>query len=181
MCRINSKSEGNSFSEGEQVSYPINLDIEGKVCVVLGGGKVALRKINGLLNAGGRVMVIAPEICPELKKFVEENQIDWRRQNYEAGCIPSGLIFIAATNDKEVNKLAAVEASNKNMLVNVVNKNSLDINQFAVPSVIRRDGIMLTISTNGTSPSITKSIREYLEARFEEIFSDFIKRLGEKY
>ena len=150
------------------MSYPINLDIEGKVCVVLGGGNVALRKITGLLNAGGKVIVIAPEICEGLKKLVEHNKINLINMEYVKNCIPNGLIFIAATNDSEVNKLAAIEASKKNMLVNIVNKNELDINQFTVPSVIRRGDLMLTISTNGKAPALSKSIREYLEMHFKE-------------
>lgn len=171
------------------MSYPINLDIEDKICVVLGGGKVALRKINSLLFAGGKVIVIAPNICDELRQLVNDNQIEWRKQIYVEGCIPDGLILIAATNDKEVNRQATIEATNKHMLVNNVNIRSHNPNSefriphsalFTVPSVIRRENLMLTISTNATSPSLSKSIRQYLESRFDEIFSSFTKRLKEK-
>ena len=150
------------------MSYPINLDIEGKICVVLGGGNVALRKIKGLLAAGSKVIVIAPEICEELKQLVENNKIEWQCQKYKANHLPDGLIFIAATNDPNVNKISALEASAKHMLVNIVNINELNINQFTVPSVIRRGDLMLTISTNGKAPALSKSIRQYLEAHFKE-------------
>lgn len=159
------------------MSYPINLDIEGKVCIVLGGGHVAFRKIIGLLNAGGEVVVIAPEICEEMKRLVESGQIAWRQQEYSSGCLPDGLILIAATNDSEVNQLAMAEASSKGMLVNVVNVNCAGA--FTVPSVIRRNHLMLTISTEGLSPGFAKCIRQHLESQFNENFARWLERLSE--
>ena len=163
------------------MSYPINLDIEGKVCVVLGGGHVAFRKIKSLLNAGGKVIVIAPEICEEIEQLVGNEQIEWRQQKYSSGCLPEGLILIAATNDPEVNRLATIEASSKNMLVNLVNVEVQMPNAktFTVPSVIRKNNLMLTISTEGLSPALSKCIRQYLETKFNDNFARWLERLSE--
>ena len=158
------------------MSYPINLDIEGKICIVLGGGQVANRKIKGLLNAGGKVIVIAPDICETIQQLVDSKKIEWQQQKYSNGCLPEGLILIAATNDPKINRLAAAEASSKHMLVNIVNVKG--VGSFTVPSVIRRDNLMLTISTEGLSPALSKCIRQYLETQFNDNFARWLERLS---
>ncbi len=162
------------------MSYPINLDIEGKICVVLGGGHVALRKIKGLLNVKGKVIVNAPEVCEEIQRLVEGGYIEWRRQAYSSGCLPKGLIFIAATNDSEINQLAAKEASTKHMLVNIVNADCKlpSLNTFNVPSIIRRNNLLLTISTEGLSPALSRCIRQHLETQFNDDFARWLERLS---
>ena len=159
------------------MSYPINLDIENKTCVVIGGGNIAFRKVSGLLNAGANVIVIAPNICDELEKLVLNKVIKYLPQKYIAGCLPSALILIAATDDPKVNEQAALEGAQKNMLVNIITKNDLNLNtKFTVPSVIRKDNLMLTISTNGNSPALSKRLRLYLEARWDNIFEEFLTK-----
>ena len=157
------------------MSYPINLNIEEKICIVLGGGNVALRKVKGLIEGGGRVKIISESFCDEIKKLAEDEKVELIQEKYFEGCLPRGFIFIAATNDINVNKTAAIEASKKNMLVNVVNKNYLKINQFTMPSVIRRKNLMITISTEGKSPSLSKKIR--LEMEKEKYFDKWLEEL----
>ena len=159
------------------MSYPINFDVEGKTCIVIGGGHVAYRKVIGLLNANANVILIAPDICDELNSLVKVGQIEWKRQNYLYGCLPSGLILIAATDNEEVNSLAAEEAKSKHMLVNVVNKT--ECNDFNVPSVIRRGKLMITISTDGISPALSKMIRIHLEKQINENFVQWLERLAD--
>ena len=65
------------------MSYPINFDVEGKTCIVIGGGHVAYRKVIGLLNAKAHVILIAPDICNELSELIEGSRIEWKQQNYE--------------------------------------------------------------------------------------------------
>lgn len=166
------------FLEGDKLSYPINLDIGGKICVVLGGGHVALRKIIGLLNAGGKVIVISSDFCEEIKHLAESEEIKLITKNYSSGCIPKGFIFIAASSDSAVNESAALEAAAKHMLVNVVNKNNLDINQFNVPSVIRRGNLTIAISTEGLSPALSKCIRQHLEEQFNDNIVKWLKQLS---
>ena len=178
------------------MSYPINLDIDGKICIVLGGGHVAFRKVKGLLNAGGKVILISPEICEDIKKLVEDDQIEWKCQSYSSNCLPKGLILIAATDNPKINQLAAIEASNKNMLINIVNSSlnnlkrfNVDSNNnsafriphsalFTVPSVIHKNNLTLTISTEGLSPALSKSIRQHLETQFNDNFAQWLERLS---
>ncbi|MBR1859864.1 MAG: bifunctional precorrin-2 dehydrogenase/sirohydrochlorin ferrochelatase [Selenomonadaceae bacterium] len=160
------------------MSYPINLDIKDKLCVVLGGGHVALRKINGLLNAGGKIVVIAPEICEELQQLVHDVKIEWKKQNYSIGCLPYGLIFIAATNDAEVNRMSADEATKKHMLTNIITTSPNNASLFTVPSVVHCGRLMITVSTDGLSPALSKCIRKYLDNQFNENFAKWLEQLS---
>lgn len=159
-----------------RLSYPINLDVEDKICVVVGGGRVAHRKICGLLEAKARVYVIAPELCDELHALLDDRSITWHERSYEAGCLPRGVLMIAATDDPIVNRLAATEAIDKGMLINVVDRSFDGGLRFENPSTIRRGKFMLTISTGGASPALSKLIRQTLENIFDD---DFGQRLDE--
>ena len=144
--------------------YPINLDIDGKPCVVIGGGEVALRKIRGLLAAGARVKVIAPEVCAEVEELARRGEITLTRENFSEDMLGDELILIAATDNPEVNRRAACA---KNILVNVVEGAG---GNFNVPSTIRRGELLLTISTGANSPAFSKFIRQMLEAELDENF-----------
>ena len=149
------------------MTYPINLDIAGKSCVVVGGGKVALRKICGLLEAGALVKVIAPEICTEVEELFKRGEILWTRANFSAELLGDELILIAATNSYEVNQQACAAAQSRKILVNVVNSSG---GNFNVPSRIRRGDLLLTISTGANSPAFAKFVRQMLEAELGENF-----------
>ncbi|MBR0102065.1 MAG: bifunctional precorrin-2 dehydrogenase/sirohydrochlorin ferrochelatase [Selenomonadaceae bacterium] len=144
--------------------YPINLDIDGKPCVVIGGGEVALRKIRGLLAAGAVVKVIAPEVCAEVEELARRGEISLTREKFSEDMLGDELILIAATDNPEVNRRAAQA---KNILVNVVEGAG---GNFNVPSTIRRGELLLTISTGANSPAFSKFIRQMLEAELDENF-----------
>lgn len=136
--------------------YPIFLDIEGKRCVVIGGGNVAKRKIEKILRAKGDVVVISPDLDDGLKKMVL-----WINREYKDGDLNGAFIAIAATNNKEVNQMVYNEAERKGILVNVVD--NPDFCRFIVPSIIEKDGVKIAISTSGKNPSLSKRIRLTLE------------------
>lgn len=140
--------------------YPINLDIAGKNCVVVGGGEVALRKIRGLLEAGALVKVISPEICAEVAKLVERGEISLTRAKFSAEMLSDELILIAATDNPEINRQAAQIAQSKKILANVVNGAG---GNFFVPSRIQRGELLLTVSTGANSPAFSKFLRLMLE------------------
>ena len=152
--------------------YPLNLDIENKNCVVVGGGEVALRKIRGLLEAGAIVKVIAPEICAGVEELFQRGEIIWLKANFSAELIGDEIILIAATNNPEVNRLAAQSAQAKKILVNVVDNVG---GNFNVPSRIRRGDFLLTLSTGANSPAFSKFVRQMLEAEFNENFGAGLK------
>ena len=147
--------------------YPINLDVEKKSCLVVGGGKVALRKIRGLLEAGALVKVIAPEICAEVAELFQRGEISWTRAEFSAELLGDEMILIAATDNPEVNRRTAEIARAKKILVNVVDETG---GNFNVPSRIRRGELLLTISTGANSPAFSKFVRRMLEAELGENF-----------
>lgn len=153
--------------------YPLNLDIENKNCVVIGGGEVALRKIHGLLEAGAKVKVIAPEICAGVEELFNREKISWTRKNFSEDLLGDEIILIAATDNPEVNQRAAQAGK---FLVNVVDGGG----NFNVPSSIRRGDLLLTVSTDANSPAFSKFIRQMLEAELGENFDVGLKIISDK-
>lgn len=147
--------------------YPINLDVAGKRCVVVGGGNVAFRKIRGLLEAGAQVKVIAPKICADVDELFKRGEISWTRENFSPDLLDDEFILIAATDNPEVNRLATEAARSKKILANVVDA---DGGNFNVPSRIRRGDLLLTISTGANSPAFAKFVRRMLEAELGDNF-----------
>ena len=152
--------------------YPINLDVTGKSCVVIGGGEVALRKIRGLLAAGASVKVIASEICAGVEELFQRGEISLTREKFSEELLGDELILIAATDNAAVNQRAATAAQARKILVNVVNAAG---GNFNVPSTIRRGELLLTISTGGNSPAFSKFVRQMLEAELGDDFAAGLK------
>ena len=132
--------------------------------MVVGGGKVAERKVEALLSAGARVRVIAPQVTAELRRWAEEGRIELELRPYQEGDLSGAWLAIAATDDPEVQKRVFSEAEARGLFCNVVDKPELC--SFIVPSVVRRGRLQLAISTSGASPATARRIRE----RLEEIF-----------
>ena len=154
--------------------YPVNLDIENKNCVVIGGGEVALRKIRGLLEAGANVKVIAPEICAGVEELFKHGEISLIRENFSEELLGDEIILIAATDNPEVNQRAARA---EKILVNVAEGAG---SNFFVPSRIRRGDLLLTISTGANSPAFSKFVRLMLEAELDENFGAGLKIISGK-
>ncbi|QXM05658.1 precorrin-2 dehydrogenase/sirohydrochlorin ferrochelatase family protein [Crassaminicella indica] len=156
--------------------YPIMLNIFGKNCVVIGGGKVAERKVLALLECGAKVKVISPNSTTRLKELQREKHIELIEREYRFGDIKGSFLAFIATDQRKVNKSCLEEARNEGILVNVIDK--AEFCDFTVPSVIRRGDLHVTVSTNGKSPMLSKKIREELEEIFGEEYAAFINALG---
>jgi len=141
--------------------YPINLNISGRKCIVIGGGNVAERKILSLLECGADVTVISPSLTKNIKRLVDEYRINFIKRNYKKGDLKGAFIVVAATNDSKVNKEVAKEAKKKKVMINVVDSPKLC--DFISPSVIRRGDLVISISTGGKFPAFSKKIRIMLE------------------
>ncbi|VAX28076.1 Siroheme synthase / Precorrin-2 oxidase [hydrothermal vent metagenome] len=155
--------------------YPVFLNLEGKRCIVIGGGTIAERKVLALLDAGAAVTVISPELTERLAGLKRAGQIEHTPRGYQDGDLKGAFIVIAATSDMDVNRKVAGDAGN--IPVNVVDVPALCT--FIVPSVIKRGKLTIAVSTSGASPALSGSIREELEDLYMEEVGGLLQHLAE--
>lgn len=156
--------------------YPVNLILDNKACVVIGGGDVACRKIKGLIAAKAKVTVVSPELNEELLAMQNDGQFTWLKRVYKNGDIKGYALAICATDDERINKAAAAEANREKILINVVDR--LRLCDFAMPAVIRRGDLLITSSTNGKSPAMAREIRRELEKFIDKGYAPFIEKMS---
>ena len=158
--------------------YPIVLiGLQGGRSLVIGGGRVALRKVQGLLDGGASVDVISPQIHPELEAMEKAGQITLHRRQYQTGDIDGARIVIAATDDPEINQAIWHEANQHGCLINVVD--DPERSNFIAPAVVRRGDLALSISTGGASPALAAMLRRQLEQQFDDSYEILIEVLSE--
>ncbi|WP_026882131.1 precorrin-2 dehydrogenase/sirohydrochlorin ferrochelatase family protein [Clostridium akagii] len=157
--------------------YPIMLDIKEKKCVVIGGGNIAYRKVLSLLECMAEVTVISHEVIPELKQLVDDGKVKYLKHEYNFKYISDCYLVYAATNNSDVNQAVYSQCSQKNILVNVVDKP--EICNFIVPSKIKKGDLTIAISTNGKSPMLARKIRQDLEKVYDYRYELFLDIMGE--
>lgn len=155
--------------------YPVNLKIGGRLCVIVGGGKVAARKAASLLECGAVVKVVSPALNEEFEAF--HGRFDHVARPYHWGDLEGAFLAIAATDDDETNRSVEEEAHGRHVLLNVVDKPAQC--NFYVPSVIRRGELLITAATGGELPALSKRLRKQLEAEFPEQWGLAVELLGE--
>ena len=154
--------------------YPINLELDKIKITVIGGGKVAYRKIVNFLNFDKRVTVVSNEFIDEFDSI--KDKIDIIYDEYNEEYIRDSFIVIAATNDKELNYKIGTYCNTNGKLVNVVDNKA--VSNFIVPSYIKRGEFLLSVSTGGNSPSLSAKIRKELENVYDEDFGEYVELLG---
>ena len=140
------------------MQYPVNLVLDGRSCLVVGGGKVALRKVEGLLACGGRVTVVAPSVDSEVRAHAGVILVEraWQPDDLE------GMwLVIAATDDPAVNGAVYAEGERRGVWVNGADDPANC--SFTLPSVVRRGDLQVTVSTSGRSPALATWLRRRLE------------------
>lgn len=146
-------------------TYTINLvDLHIQQTIVVGGGKVAARKVEGLLAAEARVKVISPLLVSELQAWVDSGTIDFIQRPYQDGDLEGAYLVIAATGEKAVNHAVWGEATTRGCLINVVD--DPEHSTFILPAILRRGDLSIAISTGGNSPALARRLRERLESVF---------------
>lgn len=158
--------------------YPIVLtQLDRVLCVVVGGGDVAARKVGALLDSGARVRVISPQLHPELEAWRQEDRFEYLARTFEPGDLDGAFLVIAATDRREVNARVAEEARERGILINVAD-DPVAGNFHTMGSVLRGD-VLLAVSTGGESPALSAHIRRKLEAVFGPEYGVLAQRLGE--
>ncbi len=156
--------------------YPVCIDLEGKECVVVGGGRVAQRKVLGLLSCGARVTVISPVLTDELTVRRAKGEITWKNRKYRSGDLKVAFLVIAATDDKETQEQVHREATERNLLLNVA-----DVPRrcnFILPATARQGDLAISVSTAGKSPALARKLRVELEKRYGVEYRAVVDILG---
>lgn len=153
----------------ETCYYPAFLNIKEKLCVVVGGGKVAERKVLSLLRCGAKIKIISPDLTKRLQKERDKGNITHICRKYIVGDLAGAFLVVAATSNEKTNTEIASMTSG---LINVVDRK--DMANFIVPSVIRKGLLTIAISTSGASPAMSRTIRKELEALYDKDFSKYI-------
>jgi precorrin-2 dehydrogenase len=153
--------------------YMACLDLEGRRCLVVGGGAVGLEKAKGLLDCGAIVTVVAPQIEPELQRL----PIRWRQKRYDAADLEGQLLVVAATSTPSLNRRVFADAEARSLLCNVVDVP--EFCSFILPAVFRRDPIAIAVSTGGASPALAKRLRDDFGTQIEERHVELAHRLRE--
>lgn len=163
------------------VAYLVNLDIRGRLAVVVGGGRVAVRKVRKLLEGEARVKVVAPEVEPELALLASQGRIALEEHPYAPGDLSGAFLALACTSDEAVNAAVSEEARRSGILVNVADRPALCT--FTLPAVVRRGNLTLAVATDGRCPALSRALREELERTFGEEYgalTDLMGRLRER-
>jgi siroheme synthase-like protein len=156
--------------------FPMFVKLQGRLVVVVGGGKIAEGKISGLLAAGARVRVISPAITPALAEGIRERKVEWLPKVFETGDLMSAYLVIAATSAPGVNDAVFREAEARGILCNAVDDNKHC--HFYYGAVVQRGDLQIAISTNGKSPALAQRLRQELEAQFGPEYEVWLEWLG---
>ncbi|MCI1822128.1 MAG: bifunctional precorrin-2 dehydrogenase/sirohydrochlorin ferrochelatase [Megasphaera sp.] len=156
--------------------YPINIRLDNVPCAVLGGGSIALQKIQSLLAASADVTIISPKVTKDIEQLITESDLHWRRKKYEIGDEKGFTLLICATDDIVANQLAAEEAQRQHILVNVCDTPALCT--FTLPAVVKQGDLTITISTNGTSPALARWMRIILTEEYGPVYGHWLTRLS---
>ncbi len=143
---------------------PIFLDVTGRECVVVGGGEVAERKVEALLNAGAHVTVVSPRLSQSLESMAARGLVTHIARDYERGDIRGCVLVYAASDDPKLHRELVAEARALGIPINVVDVPELCT--FISPAVVNRGDLQIAISTGGASPAFAARLRRALEDQF---------------
>jgi precorrin-2 dehydrogenase/sirohydrochlorin ferrochelatase len=141
------------------VLYPVNLAVAGRRCVVVGGGEVAARKVEGLVAAGADVVVIAPRIDERIRR----SSAQVKERVYQPGDLDGAWLAIAATDDPSVNREVHADGEAGRVWINAADDPPAC--SFTLPAVVRRGPVMVTVSTAGHSPALASWLRGEVAAQ----------------
>jgi len=158
-------------------ALPIFFNITDRLCVVIGGGDVATRKVSMLLKANAAVKLISPEICSELNALADTNKIQFVQADYHSDVLDGACMVIAATDDEAVNEQVSLDAKARNIPVNVVDAPALCT--FTMGSIIDRSPVVIAISSEGNAPVLARYIRSKIETMLPAAYGRIADIAGE--
>ena len=156
--------------------YPVLLRLDNKPVLIVGGGKVAERKVLSLLKCGAKVYIVSRELTPVLRGLLDDGKINLLGRDFLPEHLHNKFLCVVSTDDMEFNIRVAHVAKEKGVIVNVVDY-PVECD-FIVPSVIRRGDLVIAISTSGKSPAFSKAMRKELESLYGPEYGVFLDIIG---
>src|ERR1700694_3342048 len=153
--------------------YPIMLDVRGREAIVVGGNRVAAEKAASLSASGARVTVLSPTFCPELLIQAESKQVTLQRKTYVPGDLAGAFVVVAVAESPELVEAIWAETQERGQLVNIVDVPAYCT--FILPSILRREHLTISVSTEGASPGLARRIRQQLEAYFPLAYGPYLR------
>lgn len=157
-------------------TLPLNIDMQGKTALVVGGGKVALRKVHALLASGASLRVVAPEICLELADLAAQGAVSVRRGCYAVADLDAAFLAVAATDAAAVNRAVAADASERGILVMVAD--SPLAGNCTFPAVLRHGNLEIAVSTGGRCPTLATEIRDMIAGVIGDEYGVVLEQLA---
>jgi uroporphyrin-III C-methyltransferase/precorrin-2 dehydrogenase/sirohydrochlorin ferrochelatase len=152
--------------------YPVSLDVKNRRCLVVGGGGVALRKVQGLVADGAKVTVVSPEVVEPLAGMTETGEIELERRKYAGDVARGWALVFAATDDREVNELIFRQAEAAGIWCNVAD--DPEFCAFHLPARVRRGPLQIALGSAGEAPFVIRRLRQLLERRFGEEWAEWL-------
>lgn len=156
--------------------FPMFMKLEGRQCLVVGAGSVAESKIEGLLETGARIRVVALEASPSVREWARTGSIELELRAFVPADLEGVFLAVVATSSRTLNERVYGEAQARGVLCNVVDVP--DLCDFFYPSVVQRGDLQIAVSTAGQSPSLAQRIRQQLEKQFGPAYSAWVAELG---
>lgn len=156
--------------------YPINLDVQDRECLVVGGGGVGERKVKTLLECGALVTVVTTDATESLQALASEGRIDLKTRAYEPSDMEGKFLVIGATNSEEVNEKISKDAQERGLLCNIADRPAACT--FVLPAIVRQGELLIAISTSNKSPAVARRIRQTLEQEFGPEYSVLLNLMG---
>jgi siroheme synthase-like protein len=157
--------------------YPVNLIVAGRRCVVVGAGRIAARKIAGLLDAGAEVHVVAPEVSDEVRAWAEAGRLTLEAREFRPADVEGAWLAFTATADPVVNRAVAEAAESRRVWVN--SADDPENCGFTLMSVVRRGDIVVTIGTNGRSPALATYLKDHVRDEMGPEYEELLEMLSE--
>ena len=159
------------------VGYPVNLLVRGRRCVVVGGGRIAARKIDSLLEAGALVHVVAPELVDELRAARDEGRITVAERPFEPADLDGAWLATAATSTAAVNRAVFEAGEARRVWVNAADDPSNC--SFTLMSVVRQGDLVVTVGTGGRSPALATYLKDHVAQEMGPEWAALLELLSE--
>lgn len=160
--------------------YPINLNLENRNVLIVGGGKVALRKLKQVFLTTAKIKIVSPEFNPAFEEYfnLKSEKLLFKKRKFKAEDLTAQFLVLVATDNTKLNREIAFLAHQNNILANIAD--NAQISDFTVPAVVKRGELLLTVSSGGNLPALSKNIKEKLERKFGIEYQLLLEFLSKK-